>query len=203
MIGRVVPPAGPRAGVAEFDRRVDERFERYLRPRSGANRIFYGASAVGDHGLVWMGLAAIQAVRHRHEDWSRPFLRVVVGVAVESIIVNGPIKWIFRRERPVQVGPRPLHLRQPRTSSFPSGHASAAFFGAALLRDGDSWWPGYYVVAALVAASRVHVRIHHASDVVGGVVVGALLGELTRVLVPVTPSEPTSSLEGPDRQRNA
>jgi membrane-associated phospholipid phosphatase len=37
----------------------------------------------------------------------------------------------------------------------------------------------------IVAASRVHVKIHHASDVIGGIALGIALGELARHLVPV------------------
>jgi undecaprenyl-diphosphatase len=183
------------ARVTRFDDAVDGIVEGRLRGRSVLDRVFYGASAAGDHGLVWMGLAGVQALRHRRDDWPRPLARAVVGLAAESALVNGPVKWMFRRERPVHVGPRPLHLRRPRTSSFPSGHASAAFFGAALLRDGDPWWPAYYALAVVVAGSRLHVRIHHASDVVGGVVVGTLLGELTRRLVPV-PGSPSGTRIG-------
>jgi undecaprenyl-diphosphatase len=172
------------ARVTRFDDAVDGIVEGRLRGRSVLDRVFYGASAAGDHGLVWMGLAGVQALRHRRDDWPRPLARAVVGLAAESALVNGPVKWMFRRERPVHVGPRPLHLRRPRTSSFPSGHASAAFFGAALLRDGE---PG--------TGTRLHVRIHHASDVVGGVVVGTLLGELTRRLVPV-PGSPSGTRIG-------
>ena len=93
---------------------------------------------------------------------------------------------MFRRTRPVHHGPRPHSLRQPRTSSFPSGHATAAFFGAAILGDGDPAWAAlYYAVAVVVSASRVHVRIHHASDVIGGVKIGVALGEVGRRVLPL------------------
>jgi membrane-associated phospholipid phosphatase len=40
-------------------------------------------------------------------------------------------------------------------------------------------WPWvvlFYVFALIIAISRVGVRIHHASDVVGGAIVGSLMG---------------------------
>jgi undecaprenyl-diphosphatase len=36
----------------------------------------------------------------------------------------------------------------------------------------------WYLIATIVALSRVYVRIHHASDVVAGAGVGAVLGLL-------------------------
>ncbi|MGI8493338.1 MAG: phosphatase PAP2 family protein [Acidimicrobiales bacterium] len=191
---RWVPPAVPLPSqMAGWDRTVDSWFESHLRGRTAVDRVMYGATALGDHGIIWMLLAGAQALRWRHGNWQRRFLRATVGLAVESAVVNGPVKWAFRRTRPIHDGPRPLHLRQPRTSSFPSGHATAAFFGAALLRDGDPWWPLYYAIAVVVASSRVHVRIHHASDVVGGALLGVALGELARKLVPAEPEEAEES----------
>jgi undecaprenyl-diphosphatase len=55
------------------------------------------------------------------------------------------------------------------------------------LRDRDSWWPLYYAIAVVVAASRIHVKVHHASDVLGGIAIGVGLGELNRRLFPVGP----------------
>jgi undecaprenyl-diphosphatase len=79
----------------------------------------------------------------------------------------------------------------PRTSSFPSGHATSAFCAAALLSDGDpTWAPLYYTLAVIVAWSRVHVKIHHASDVVAGIAIGVALGELSRHITPLP--KPTS-----------
>lgn len=177
-----------------IDASVDDWFETNLRQNPTADRVFYSASAVGDHGIVWLALAGVQAFRRnkRGQPWKRQFLRVAIGLGVESIVVNGPVKLMFRRTRPTHDGPRPLHLRQPRTSSFPSGHSTAAFFGAALLRDDDPVWPLYYVLAVVVAASRVHVRIHHASDVIGGMVTGVVLGEVVRQMLPI--DAPTAHL---------
>lgn len=172
------------AAFEPFDGAVDTWFEKRLRGRRAADLLMYGASSVGDHGVVWIGLAGLQAARRR-KDWERPLLRALIGLGIESALVNGPVKMLFRRTRPVHDGPRPLHLRTPRTSSFPSGHATAAFFGAALLRDEDPLWPFYYALAVVVAASRVHVKIHHASDVIGGVITGLVLGEVARKLVPL------------------
>jgi undecaprenyl-diphosphatase len=147
--------------------------------------------------VLWIILGAGQAARSRTDpEWPRRLKRTTIGLAIESAVVNGPVKMLFRRTRPVHEGPRPHRLRTPRSSSFPSGHATAAFFGAALLRDDDPWWPVYYAMAVIVAASRVHVKIHHASDVIGGVAIGIALGELGRRLVPVGPSR-RSSPESP------
>ena len=76
----------------------------------------------------------------------------------------------------------PPTTRTPTTTAFPSGHASAAAFAASTLIawDGKRWAPWWVTVAAVVAVSRVYVRIHHASDVAGGAVVGAALAALAR-----------------------
>ena len=67
----------------------------------------------------------------------------------------------------------------------------AAFCAATLLADGDNLGPAYFAIAAVVAVSRVHVQIHHASDVVGGAVIGVALGGIGRAISPL----PTPSLK--------
>ncbi len=129
-------------------------------------------------------LGALRGPHHR-----RAWRRLAIALAVESLVVNWGIKSLFRRTRPVWDQPRRFRLRQPRTSSFPSGHATSAFTAAALLSDGDPAWPLYYSAATIVALSRIHVRIHHASDVVAGIAVGMVLGRLGRRLFPL-PSPP-------------
>lgn len=168
--------------VALVDLAVDGAFDR-LRGRKAADRIFYVASDLGDFGLIWAILGAIRGLRSEH-GWHAA-VRLGLGLGIESALVNVGIKSMFRRDRPMWAGERPHHLRQPLTSSFPSGHATSAFNAAILLSEDDPLWPAYFAIAAVVATSRIHVRIHHASDVAAGMVVGVGLGLIGRRLYPL------------------
>lgn len=171
--------------VDEFDAAVDRAFD-HIRGNPALDRLFYGASAVGDHGLIWLILGALRGLRSEH-DWHAA-VRAGIGVGAESAIVNLGVKSLFRRRRPAFEGLRPRSLRQPRTSSFPSGHATSAFTAAALLSEQDELRPLYYAAALVVAWSRVYVKIHHASDVVAGIAVGMALGSLGKRLFPLPPA---------------
>ena len=155
-----------------------------MRGEPAADRLFYAASEVADFGLVWVILAAARGLRGGPRD-ERAAVRAMVGTGVESVIVNAGLKSLFGRHRPRRGDPHPHRLRQPLTSSFPSGHATAAFCAAVLLSDGDPLGPLYFAAAAVVAASRVHVKIHHPSDVAAGIAIGLALGMIGRRLAPL------------------
>jgi membrane-associated phospholipid phosphatase len=166
--------------IDRWDDDIDRRWDRW-RGQPAVDRLFYSASEAGNFSVIWHLLGLILAFAH-----TDPMIAVVVsvGLAVESALVNGPVKAAFRRSRPIPEGNHPYRLRTPLTSSFPSGHASAAMVAAALLsRQGLT--PLWYAVAAIVALSRIHVRLHHASDVAGGLLIGFLLGEAARALADV------------------
>ena len=171
-----------RRRIIEFDRRVDEIADRW-RGNPVADRVFYGASTLGDHSLIWLLLGAARGARSEH-DWHAA-VRVGTVLAAESALVNVGIKSLFRRARPVYEGERPRRLRRPRSSSFPSGHATSAFCAAVLLSEDDSLAPLYYGAAAVVAASRVYVKIHHASDVAAGIPIGLAIGWVGRKVLPL------------------
>jgi membrane-associated phospholipid phosphatase len=177
--------------VDRFDRVVDEWWE-HLRGRPLVDRVFYTASELADFSLLWHLSGVGQGVV-RPDGFERA-MRTSAMLGLESALVNGPIKSLFRRTRPVHDGPRPHTLRTPRTSSFPSGHASAAFLAAALLSENSRVRPLWYAAAVVVGASRVHVRIHHASDVLAGAALGATLGLAAKRAWPVgRPNDPLSS----------
>jgi undecaprenyl-diphosphatase len=164
-----------RAAVAAFDRRVDALYDR-VRGVAAVDRAMYAASAAADHSLLWHGIGLVESLVAGRP---RRAMGLSLVIGAESALVNGPIKALFRRTRPIHEHPRPHRLRRPRTSSFPSGHASSAMTAAAVLSARrPALRPLWYGLGLLVATSRLHVRIHHASDVIAGLAIGAALGRI-------------------------
>jgi membrane-associated phospholipid phosphatase len=175
-----------RQRVAELDAQVDAWFDP-IRGHPVADRVFYAASELGDFSLIWLILGALRGLRSER-DWHAA-VRAGLGLGAESLLVNVGIKSLFRRTRPPWDVDRPMRIRRPRTSSFPSGHATSAFAAAGLLSEDDPLWPLYYAIAVIVATSRVHVKIHHASDILAGAAIGVVLGRVGRRLSPLPPVE--------------
>ena len=167
------------SAIDRFDDKVEELFNQF-RGRPVVDRVMYSITELADFSILWHLLGVTQGLV-RPDGFERA-LRTITALGVESVVVNGGVKSLVGRTRPVPQFERPYHLRIPRTSSFPSGHASSAFLAAAVLSDGSRAKPAYYALATLVAVSRIHVRIHHASDVAGGVVLGVGLGALAKRL---------------------
>lgn len=188
---RPLLPEGVARAIGAFDAAAERGFDRRLRGRAIADRVFFTASSLGDFSLLWHMIGVGRAVA---TPGFRPAARrLAVALAVESLVVNWGIKSLVRRTRPDWDQPRRHRLRRPRTSSFPSGHATSGFLAATLLSEGSRAPAGWFALASVVAASRVHVRIHHASDVAAGAAMGAVAGRLVRRRWPLPAVEPPPS----------
>lgn len=170
------------ARVQRFDERADAALER-VRGRSRAvDGLFHRASDLGDFSLIWQIVNLVRGLVLQH---CGEMLLFAGLLAAESLVVNQGVKRLFRRSRPTETGDPRYQVRRPRTSSFPSGHASSALYAASILTawDGWVWSPLLFAVAIVVALSRAYVRIHHASDVIGGAVLGAVLAQAALAVV--------------------
>ena len=175
-------PPGRRAlgpAIDRFDRWADDELER-LRGNPVADTVFATATALGDFSLIWHLANLTRGLTGGRRAAQVPVLALAIGA--ESLLVNQGLKRLFGRQRPTVDGDPRFPVRRPLTSSFPSGHASAAAFSATLLAgwDGRRAAPLWWGLAAIVATSRAYVRIHHASDVVAGMATGAALGLVAR-----------------------
>ena len=166
-----------------LDEAVDAAFAP-LRGRPAFDRAATIVSNLADYGLIWVALAGIKA-RRRGPDRRRAI--VALGAAgVSSLLVSRTVKAAVARQRPDD------HLaaavRTPSSSSFPSGHTLAAFCTAFVLGDSEAGTAANVGFAAAVAVSRVHLRAHHPTDVIGGAAIGSVLGLGLRPVVDlVTP----------------
>ena len=177
-------PTGPRSlRIDELDQQVDRWWERW-RGVPSVDRLFYTASNLGDFSLIWHIVGGMRALPPGRRPSTALGFSALMGF--ESLLVNQGIKRFFRRTRPGSADENPTshQLREPITSSFPSGHASAAFCASTVLSRRSKFGNLWHLVAAVVACSRIHVRLHHASDVAVGASVGFLLGKALSKLVP-------------------
>jgi undecaprenyl-diphosphatase len=166
------------AQMNAIDDAVNAAFEP-LRGNPQADRVAALVSNLADYGLIWVALAAVKA-RRRGPDRRRAVVALATA-GFSSLIVSRVVKTAVERQRPDD------HLaatvRTPSSSSFPSGHTLAAFCTAFVLADSDTQTAANVGFAAAVAASRVHLKAHHPTDVIGGAAIGSVLGLGLRPLV--------------------
>lgn len=107
----------------------------------------------------------------------------VIAVGLALIVVSAVGHFVLRM-RPYLATPFvQLVVSPPLKSSFPSGHASAAFAMAFVVFSIDRrMGVAAIVMAIFVALGRVAVGVHFPTDVLGGVFVGALSALIVRAL---------------------
>jgi len=117
--------------------------------------------------------------------WRSVLRSVVVGYVVQTGLTEG-LKYLSGRPRPREIDD-PMAFFGPGSDyhSFPSGHASFAFMFATVIGGffPRARWP-LYLLAAVIASSRVVMNGHYVSDVVFGAFLGILSGWLVLAFWP-------------------
>jgi undecaprenyl-diphosphatase len=166
--------------VSTLDEAVDAAFEPF-RGRPEIDRAAALVSNLADYGFIWVLLAGLKA-RRRGPDRRRAVVALAVA-GFSSLLVSRVVKAAVERQRPedhLDVG-----VRTPTSSSFPSGHTLAAFCTAFVLGDSQAGTTANVGFATAVAVSRIHLRAHHPTDVIGGAAIGSVLGLGLRPIVDI------------------
>ncbi len=153
-----------------------------------------------DRSVLWLAIAGVLWLS-RSRSARRAALRGVGSLAATSAFVNGPVKWIARRQRPAMDDvPEIRRLKRlPKSGSFPSGHSASAFaFATAVAMEKPMLGVAIAPVAAAVAASRVYVGVHYPSDIAVGAALGSLMALGTTAVWPRVPSQPPLVKRLPD-----
>lgn len=156
--------------------------------------VLVGITTLGNAGAIFivLGLGLFITKKYRKAGFA-----VIVALLVMLICNDLFLKELFARPRPFNLfdsDPQkyaewgrayiyPELVNKPSSYSFPSGHTSSAFAAAiALLWQNRKWGVPVTIFAALMGFSRIYVEVHYCTDVIAGVVSGAVCA-LAAVLI--------------------
>ena len=148
------------------------------------DKFFSVITRFADHGIGWIIVALLLLIFKKTR---KTGLMVGLALIFGLIIGNATLKPLVARIRPYEINAamKELLLVEPLADfSCPSGHTLASFEAATvlMLRDKKLGIPAL-VLAVLIAFSRLYLYVHYPTDVLAGLLLGALFGILGVLIV--------------------
>ncbi len=144
---------------------------------------------LGNGGLIWifLGLALCCAKKYRLCG-----VAVIAGLLLGLVLSTWGIKNIVCRPRPFLQNPSvTLIIPPPSGYSFPSGHALSSFTAAFLLLMYRVKYIDIaaFVLACLIAFSRMYLYVHFPTDILGGIAGAAIISAAVYYITKKAPVE--------------
>jgi membrane-associated phospholipid phosphatase len=169
-----------------IDLTIFDKLKPHVNPRR--NKIMLFITFLGKHQfLIPANLLLIAYFLFiAHQNW---FSIRIATIALSSLVLMLLLKNLFQRKRPLS----PL-LKAAKGLSFPSGHAIMAvtFYGLILYivwHEVSIDWMRYTIASLLlvliiwIGYTRVYLRVHYASDVLAGFIIGLLWLSISLVVL--------------------
>ncbi len=152
---------------------LTELFENF---RGGVgDKIWTLFSLLGNNGMLWITIAVILLFFRKTR---RAGAAMLTALLIGAIFGNVVIKNLVMRPRPFVSHPELIPLLDPGDEwSFPSGHTLTGFAASAALysfhiKSGSC----AFVIAVLIAFSRLYACVHYPTDVIAGALIGVVCG---------------------------
>lgn len=138
-----------------------------------------GISALGNAGFLWILAAVAMMISKRYR---RAGFAVAIGLVIGLAFGNVILKNLIARPRPCWIFEVPeMLITVPKDYSFPSGHTLSSFISAFVIFDANRRWGVVaFIVAAVMAFSRMYLFVHFPTDILGGIVLAAAIWLLVR-----------------------
>ncbi|WP_040212991.1 phosphatase PAP2 family protein [Clostridium polynesiense] len=155
-----------------LDRNILNNIQQYLK-NPFLDNIMPFITALGDAGIIWILISIILISTKKYR---KAGIVCALSLAINAVLGEVVIKNVIQRARPFIHDPSlDLLIAKPKTFSFPSGHTASSFAAAAALsvylkRYSIIFW----VLAVLIAFSRLYLYVHFPSDVAGGILLGLI-----------------------------
>lgn len=149
------------------------------------DKFFTFVTHLGDEGYIWIALAIFFFLFKKTRK-----IGIVIGISLilGTLLGNMTVKEIFERPRPFAtpgaiLDGDALLIPRPGQFSFPSGHTVSSFAAAfSVFIYNKKWSIPVFVLAALVAFSRVYIYVHFLTDILAGALVGLISAYLAYLL---------------------
>lgn len=160
--------------------------QRIRQPEAGSP-LWKPAILIAHSGDSWVWATGLALIWLFGNSFWHPYAAILeISIVIQALVVFG-LKSMIRRRRPE--GQWGGIYRQFDPHSFPSGHAARAILLAvlaiALGPDWFSWLIGIW--APLVCLSRIMTGVHYASDILGGIGLGLVMGLAAAAASPIWP----------------
>ena len=168
--------------LKHLDDRIFDNIPRLHRP--AVNRIMLAASKLGTAGLVWWFVCLLFLLIPK---WRYTGLVIIFSIGLTSLMGECIIKHAVKRTRPCSsLEEEEKLMNDPRTVySFPSGHtaSSIAVSTVVLLSRCPFYTAAPILLLALtIGFSRIYLRVHYLTDVLFGLILGAVCGTASIML---------------------
>ncbi len=136
----------------------------------------------GNSGFIWIILAIVLLATKKYR---RTGIALSAGLILCLILGNMFLKPIVARPRPCWIfDVQDMLIPIPEDFSFPSGHTYSSFLSAfVIFLQNKKWGIVTLLVAIIMAFTRLYLFVHFPTDILGGVVLGAVIFFIVRKIL--------------------
>lgn len=137
------------------------------------NTLMIALAYISTELVLFLFVTIILLISKKYKEIPIAWLSLII-----SLLITFTLKWIVARPRPFEtLQIEPLFISS--NSSFPSGHATAAFSALAIF---DFYIKKYKLIwcifAILILLNRLYIGVHYLSDVIAGSLIGYITASL-------------------------
>jgi len=141
------------------------------------DKIMIFITTLGNSGAIWIGFTFIFLL---FKQTRKLGILLTFALLLELFLCDGILKNIFARPRPFTRFAVDLLIPAPHSYSFPSGHTASSFTAAFIIFYYEKKISTFaLILASLIGFSRIYLFCHYPSDILGGIILAAIIAIFT------------------------